>query len=107
MCSLSEGRLGAPGRSRVTRRRPRRLVTVVTPTLPFLLTASDSRFGLYAGSGSNNFIVGADIIFATRFGGTLTQVITTSVPEAATWALMIGGFGGVGAAMRRRRATLA
>jgi hypothetical protein len=27
------------------------------------------------------------------------------VPEPATWAMMIGGFGFVGAASRRRRAT--
>lgn len=32
---------------------------------------------------------------------------TPSVPEPATWAMMIGGFGLVGTAMRRRRATLA
>jgi hypothetical protein len=27
-----------------------------------------------------------------------------AVPEPATWAMMIGGFGMVGAAMRRRKA---
>jgi hypothetical protein len=31
----------------------------------------------------------------------------TSVPEPATWALMIGGFGLAGAALRRRRAATA
>jgi len=30
-----------------------------------------------------------------------------SVPEPASWALMIGGFGMVGATMRRRRQTMA
>lgn len=36
---------------------------------------------------------------ATLFAGT----VTTAVPETATWAMMIGGFGIVGAALRRRR----
>jgi hypothetical protein len=36
------------------------------------------------------------------------QVVTGGVPEPATWAVMLLGFGGVGAAMRsRRRATFA
>ena len=38
-------------------------------------------------------------------GFTLTQ--TPGVPEPATWAMMIMGFGGVGALMRRRRMALA
>ncbi|QIK79130.1 PEP-CTERM sorting domain-containing protein [Sphingomonas piscis] len=31
--------------------------------------------------------------------------VTAPVPEASTWAMMLVGFGGVGAAMRRRRRT--
>ncbi len=33
--------------------------------------------------------------------------LSATVPEPASWALMIGGFGAVGAALRRRRAALA
>ncbi|WP_231639313.1 PEPxxWA-CTERM sorting domain-containing protein [Sphingomonas profundi] len=37
--------------------------------------------------------------------GTLNaNVVVAAVPEPATWAMMLGGFGLVGAAMRRRRA---
>jgi hypothetical protein len=36
-----------------------------------------------------------------RLGG--IQAISTGVPEPAAWAMMISGFAGVGALMRRRR----
>jgi hypothetical protein len=44
-----------------------------------------------------------------KFGGTYSGTMTFSaaaVPEAATWAMMLGGFGMIGAAMRRRRTSL-
>jgi hypothetical protein len=37
--------------------------------------------------------------------GTGLQLTITAVPEAATWAMFIGGFGLIGAAMRRRTRT--
>jgi hypothetical protein len=56
----------------------------------------------------------AGTAFSVDFGGSADQVafagITLgsqtpggTVPEPATWAMMIGGFGMVGGAMRRRR----
>jgi len=36
--------------------------------------------------------------------GAIVAGVTIGVPEPATWALMIGGFGMMGAALRRRRA---
>lgn len=38
---------------------------------------------------------------------TYTTGVTTAVPEPATWALMIFGFGGAGAALRSRRRAFA
>ena len=37
------------------------------------------------------------------FSGNLTFTPTAPVPEPATWALMLLGFGAIGFAMRRRR----
>jgi len=42
--------------------------------------------------------------FSTQGGNQVTfSATTTAVPEPATWALMLLGFGGIGMAMRRRR----
>jgi hypothetical protein len=38
---------------------------------------------------------------------TLTTAAPAAVPEPASWAMMLGGFGLVGGALRRRRTTLA
>jgi hypothetical protein len=68
-------------------------------------------------NGQNKFIVaatGGDSISSLNFtfNPTVTNLkqfrvqgsaITASVPEPASWAMMIIGFGGIGAAMRRRR----
>jgi choice-of-anchor C domain-containing protein len=43
----------------------------------------------------------------TPFGPALDNVSVAAVPEPAQWALMLMGFGGLGAAMRRRRAVAA
>jgi hypothetical protein len=52
----------------------------------------EGSLGGFAGDGGR--IVDATFNLAPAAGG---------VPEAATWAMMLGGFGAVGAAMRRRR----
>jgi hypothetical protein len=39
------------------------------------------------------------------FAGTISFEVASGVPEPAAWALMIVGFGGMGAALRRRRQT--
>lgn len=40
----------------------------------------------------------------TDFNGPVTLVISAAVPEPASWAMMIGGFGLIGFGMRRRKA---
>jgi hypothetical protein len=65
---------------------------------------------------SGTFVAGAsgpyDLAFTTTAGGGsggifLDNVSISAVPEPATWALMLAGFGGLGAALRRRRQTTA
>jgi hypothetical protein len=41
------------------------------------------------------------------YGPLLDNVVVTQVPEPATWAMLIAGFGLVGSAMRRRRTAVA
>ncbi|TRW15344.1 DUF4394 domain-containing protein [Glacieibacterium frigidum] len=57
--------------------------------------------------GSVNLTTGVGTIIGNIGAGNLVDITAASVPEPASWALMIGGFGLVGAAMRRRVATVA
>jgi choice-of-anchor C domain-containing protein len=41
--------------------------------------------------------------FKTPYGAALDNISISAVPEPATWAVMLIGFGGLGAAMRSRR----
>lgn len=52
-------------------------------------------------------ITGVKFEFGTTPDSVLGGVITGGVPEPASWALMILGFGGVGAVIRRRRSATA
>jgi len=54
---------------------------------------------LAEGGAGNGGTVGADI---DAVGAISTRRPTAAVPEPTTWALMIGGFGLVGATLRRR-----
>jgi hypothetical protein len=44
--------------------------------------------------------------FNLQFFGVANQPLMSAVPEPATWAMLLGGFGAVGGAMRRRKAVL-
>ncbi|MFS0738151.1 choice-of-anchor C family protein [Sphingomonas sp. 1P06PA] len=57
-------------------------------------------YSFVAQSASSTLTFSSDT--ATAFGPALDNVTVTAVPEPAAWALMIGGFGLVGGAMRRR-----
>jgi hypothetical protein len=58
---------------------------------------------LGAVGGGDNFVIG----LPGDQGGTYSLSITSeAVPEPATWALLIAGFGFVGTALRRRRAAV-
>ena len=72
-------------------------------TIPW--QSSNFSFSLAAGTYSLRFGNG-ECCFYQEFGVDNVS-LTTGVPETSTWALMIAGFGMVGATLRRRRAVAA
>ena len=64
--------------------------------------------GSFIASGPASTVSFTNSSFADGTDVALDNVtVTSDVPEASTWAMMIAGFGLVGAATRRRRTLLA
>lgn len=66
--------------------------------------SSASASGLLLAAGPNTITVSGQSKGTAAYGGNIS--FTPAVPEMATWGMMILGFIGVGAAMRRRRTTV-
>ena len=82
----------------------------LTFSLTSISSIDRSSPGILAFKGSGTFSGGGydatpgAFTFSTQGGNVTTfSATTTAVPEPATWALMLLGFGGIGMAMRRRR----
>ncbi len=65
------------------------------------LSGVHGKFTTYLGAGTYNFSVTGDGVGGLSAG--LYLRADSAVPEASTWALLIAGFGLVGAAARRRK----
>ena len=81
---------------------------MLSPIRPGVLLSTDGP-QLYSGAEATpTFLTGTFLL--TEFGGTGTYTLTISnpaaaaVPEPATWAMMLAGFGMVGVGLRRRSA---
>ena len=69
-----------------------------------LFQVSGIEFNIYNSAGAP--VLGDVIANSTNnFGGTQGTFNLTAVPEPASWAMMLVGFGGLGVAMRSRRKT--
>jgi hypothetical protein len=64
-------------------------------------TAAPSRSGVLLSAGANSISVSGISRGNGSYGGSIA--FTPSVPETATWGMMILGFVGMGAVMRYRR----
>ena len=60
-----------------------------------MFTATSTSVGFHFNGFRGNYEVGVDNFQIAGAGG---------IPEPATWAMMLMGFGGLGAMLRRRRA---
>lgn len=59
--------------------------------------------GLFTAWGTNGDLITHFTIASSQNSFEIDNLAVRAVPEPATWALMILGFGGIGALMRRRR----
>lgn len=72
------------------------------PATPLSTSASIGTYGIQQGI-FNRITINGQSGGAGSYGGNITFIPTSPVPEAATWAMMLAGFGAVGFAMRSRR----
>jgi uncharacterized repeat protein (TIGR03803 family) len=73
-----------------------------SPTGRLLADSAGNLFGTTTGGGSQNL----GTIFRISGVGFVTPPPSSAIPEPATWAMLIAGFGLVGASLRRRRSAL-
>lgn len=67
-----------------------------------------SPYSVVINAGAGSVVRFAATGMSDSLGGYLDNItLTTAVPEPATWAMMLLGFGGLGARLRRRRALAA
>lgn len=87
-------------------------VTINGATVPITRTPSDildvvevaATFDVPLTAGVlNQLVVNGHSNGPSSYGGQITFIPTPSVPEPATWAMMLIGFGAVGFAMRRQK----
>jgi hypothetical protein len=64
-------------------------------------------FGSFTATGSTETLSFTNLTGGTNEGILLDAVSVQAVPEPATWAMMLLGFGAIGVGMRRRRTPLA
>ncbi|HMI20648.1 MAG TPA: PEPxxWA-CTERM sorting domain-containing protein [Sphingomonas sp.] len=73
------------------------VVSWATETMDFVATGSSTLITLHGGiSGANQAAIGLDNV-------SVVQLDSSAAPEPASWALMLGGFGMVGGALRSRK----
>ncbi len=78
--------------------------TAGTTTYVFTITAP-YKFSFTVNG--NTELTGYSGLYTVHQPGASTYSLTTAVPEASTWAMMLIGVAGVGGVMRRRSATVA
>lgn len=61
----------------------------------------------FVGTGSPTTLTISEVLGGSNGGIVLDNISVSAVPEPATWAMLITGFGMVGYGLRRRRATAA
>jgi hypothetical protein len=81
-----------------------------TVTIEELTDLSNPLLGLFITAGAAGALetaFGVTGLEGARFGAAATAPVLAAIPEPASWAMMIAGFGLVGLAMRRRPARAA
>jgi hypothetical protein len=79
-------------------------VSIGSQTVDFM-PANNQGYQLVTASftGASGQVAFTDLGPATQQGDLIDNIVVSSVPEPATWAVMLVGFGGLGVAMRSRR----
>ena len=89
------------------------VLTGVGGPFSFALTQNGGPTGLVDSASLNTFLAAGSYVLTLKgvsygnaqYGGNTTVI--SAVPEPAAWAMMIGGFAGLGGLMRSRRSRLA